>query len=95
MNNWNKICGFATIFLFFCAFSFGQIIQKESSKDLFSYPGKYLPVFHVNTIAPNYYTKNMGFFCKKELVVEKSLKIPLRFRLGALSYCNYLEGKKN
>ncbi len=46
------------------------------------------------TVPEDYYTKHMGFFCKKELVIEKAIKIPLRFRLGSLQQCNYYEGKK-
>ncbi|MBC8034640.1 MAG: hypothetical protein H7Y03_10870 [Chitinophagaceae bacterium] len=45
------------------------------------------------TISADYYKKQLGFFCLKELQVEKALKVPLRFRLGGLEYCNYLEGK--
>ena len=39
-------------------------------------------------------TCRYGFFCKKELVVEKAIKFPLRIRLGSLQQCNYYEGKK-
>lgn len=41
----------------------------------------------------NYYTKSFGFFCKQEMKLEKQIKLPVKFRLGSLEYCNYLEQK--
>ena len=53
------------------------------------------PVFQasnvVNTIGNNYYTRQFGFFCKRELALEKVTKVPFRFRLGSLDYVNGLE----
>jgi hypothetical protein len=50
---------------------------------------------NIKQIVPaNFYTCNIGFFCKKELLIEKTTKIPLRFRVGSLEQCNYYEGKK-
>ncbi|MEO6542209.1 MAG: hypothetical protein ABIN74_14500, partial [Ferruginibacter sp.] len=48
-----------------------------------------------SVINADFYTRNFGFFCKKELQFEKATKIPLRFRLGSLQYNDYLEGKPN
>ena len=41
----------------------------------------------------DYYAYNLGFFCKKELLVEKTIKFPLKFRLGSVAYCDAIEGK--
>ncbi len=47
-------------------------------------------LFHVSP-----YSKESGFFCRKELQLDKTTKIPLRFRLGSLEYVNWMEQKPN
>jgi hypothetical protein len=50
---------------------------------------------NIQQIVPtDFSTCNYGFFCKKELEIEKITKIPFRFRLGSLEQCNYYEGKQ-
>jgi hypothetical protein len=44
-------------------------------------------------ISSNFYTQNFGFFCKKELQLEKITKIPFKFRLGSVQQCDWMEGK--
>ncbi|MBK7884807.1 MAG: hypothetical protein IPJ81_14235 [Chitinophagaceae bacterium] len=48
----------------------------------------------ITIIRPDYYTQNFGFFCKKELQLEKIIAVPFKFRVGSLQYCNWMEGKK-
>jgi len=44
-------------------------------------------------IPSNFYTQNFGFFCKKELQLEKLTKVPFKFRLGSVQQCDWMEGK--
>ncbi|MBP9215190.1 MAG: hypothetical protein KBF36_11570 [Chitinophagaceae bacterium] len=89
-----QICLF-TIFFLYAVFnsqaqrllnsSFSNIQLKDSVK-VFTKP--------LSVIPTNFYNSQLGFMCKKELLLEKKTKIPFRFRLGSLAYTNMLEGKK-
>jgi hypothetical protein len=65
--------------------------EKKSTTALFANISK-APYSVQNKIAPNYYTTQTGFFCNQERALEKKTKIPLRVRLGSLSYTEQLEG---
>ncbi|HPH22326.1 MAG TPA: hypothetical protein PLW32_00475 [Chitinophagaceae bacterium] len=89
-----QICLF-TIFFLYAVFNsqaqrllnnrFSNIQLKDSVK-VFTKPLSIIPT--------NFYNSQLGFICKKELLLEKKTKIPFRFRLGSLAYTNMLEGKK-
>ncbi len=44
-------------------------------------------------VRPDFYNKQLGFFCRQEWKIEKSARIPFRFRLGSIDYVNKMEGK--
>ncbi len=68
------------------------IPAKQSGAAAHSVPNA-TSLYKIETgIAPNFYTTQTGFFCNQERALEKKTKIPLRFRLGSLSYTEQLEG---
>jgi len=43
----------------------------------------------------NFYNQHLGFFCKREIDVQKTTSLPLFIRLGSKEYVDYLERKPN
>lgn len=110
MEHWNKICGIISIFLFSVLSTTAQSTKILSTctssssaakpfinNNLFLFPKNGIRstvAKSIKLIDQAYYTQHFGFFCKKELALEKVAKIPLKIRLGSLQQCDYLEGKK-
>jgi hypothetical protein len=46
-------------------------------------------------ISGDFYTRNLPFFCKKELKFEAVTGVAFKFRLGSIQYCDRMEGKKS
>jgi len=72
----------------------GQPAPLSSFLSIWADRGLRGPVLPVQGLSDDYYTRHFGFMCKKELEFEKTTRIPLKFRLGSLEYCNSLEGKR-
>lgn len=70
-------------------FSDSTRLQKSF---FFQQPKLTLPAV-VTVVPKNFSTQHLPFFCDKEFKLEKATKIPFRFRLGSVEYCDKMEGK--
>jgi hypothetical protein len=84
------------LLIFFTAISVHAQQNTDSviNKKLFLTSTFIKPVFTSSyTIPANLSTQHLPFFCDKEYKLEKMTKIPFRFRLGSVEYCDKMEGK--
>ena len=75
-------------------------LKDSASKAFINFPRlNFSPIrsqnYTIRPVAANFYVKNLGFFCLQELKLEAVTRIPFRFRLGSVNYCNWMEGKPN
>ena len=47
----------------------------------------------VTAVPSSFYFNSLGFFCQKELQMEKVIRVPIKFRLGSVAYTDQMEGK--
>ena len=84
------------LLLFFTAITIQAQQPADSiiNKKLMPVPTLAKPVFTLPVMfASNLSTQHLAFFCDKEYKLEKWTKIPFRFRLGSVEYCDKMEGK--
>lgn len=100
-----SICFFTILFVCFSAHAQQTVAPKSPQADTtqtFSVSNTLIimnqnnPLVNiaVKTIPASYYTSQLGFFCKKELQLQKAIKFPVKFRLGSVAYTDKMEGKK-
>ncbi len=105
---WNKFCAFFFFVILSGILADGQNKQTPSDYLLLTsvkpsglvVRSLSLPLLLPNiqdkdkSVPADFYTRNFGFFCKQELIIEKYTRLPIRLRLGSLQQCNFYEGKK-
>jgi len=65
--------------------------KYPSLSQVFSFSKKETPSVFSQPKAYSYH--DLAFFCKVEVQIEKSTKVPFKFRLGDVRYVDYLEQK--
>jgi hypothetical protein len=100
MNSKKKTILAITVKLLFAFVSAQAQNKADSTKQK---PVVFLPLYNnqlimkqpatPNQLPGNFYARQLPFFCGKELRVEKTVGIPIKFRLSTVEYCDRLEGK--
>lgn len=99
-----KFFAIIIVLLFFSQITFGQIgvttshpmfSNKKEIKiaSLIQVKRSNEEIVSIKAMPSAFCYKELGFFCKIELKLDKFIVTPIRFRLGSLDYTNSLEGK--
>ena len=68
---------------------------KAASQAYFPFHDSANQKISLKVLPQNFYTQNLGFFCKKEIQLQKLTSTNLFIRLGSKEYVDYLEQKPN
>lgn len=79
-------------FFFFTALLLNSF-NALSQRNLGPLPDSLKPIPVIRPLPQNFYSKGLGYFCKKEVQVQKLTGLPIFFRLGSKAYVDYLERK--
>ena len=50
---------------------------------------------NIRVLPQNFYNNHLGYFCKKEVQIQKLISMPVYFRLGSKEYVDWMERKPN
>ena len=71
-----------------------ELAKSAVSKPVSVYSSPKSIIYPKPFLSPQFYSAQLGFFCKQEIKFDKITKIPFRFRLGSVEQCDRLEGKR-
>ena len=71
-----------------------ELAKNVAAKRFTGYPSQKNTIYPKPFLSPQFYSSQLGFFCKQEIKFDKIIKIPFRFRLGSVDECDRLEGKR-
>ncbi len=70
-------------------------LKSASQLSLKQVPDSVKEKMSLKILPQNFYTKSIGYFCKKEVQLQKLTTLPLFIRLGSKEFVDYLERKPN
>ena len=83
----------ARILVILFLFTFLNSLKCASQLHIIEKPDSTFKIYSAHGLPQNFYTLHMGYFCKKELQIQKALSLPFFFRLGSKNYVDIMEGK--
>jgi hypothetical protein len=82
------------IFLFLLSVLLNSL-KAASQLRLGAMPDSVSKKINLRPLPQNFYNQHLGYFCKKEVQIQKAVALPLFFRLGSKEYVDWMERKPN